>query len=92
MPDSTLNTAEPAFVPALADALRHDMAGATVEYECLRPDRYRFIVVWSGFENLGHPERQRRVWKVADQVVPGADMLSVGMILAVTPDEAQSSP
>ena len=79
--------AVPGFVGRLADALRQDMPGATVDTEHIRGNRYRFLVEWDQFTGVGHPERQRRVWAVAEKVVPRADMLDVGMILTIAPDE-----
>jgi hypothetical protein len=77
----------PPFVTALELALRRELPRADVTIEHIRGRRYRFIVVWRGFTGVGHPERQRRVWKVAESIVPRDDLLDVGMILTIAPDE-----
>lgn len=77
----------PQFVEALADALKERLPGARVDVEHVRGSRYRFVVVWDRFNRMPHPERQRRVWAIADQVVPGKELLDVGMILTVAPDD-----
>ena len=77
----------PSFVTALESALRRELPKAEVTTEHVRGRRYRFIIVWPGFDGVGHPERQRRVWKVAESVVPRGDLLDVGMILTIAPDE-----
>ena len=77
----------PAFVLALKSALRRNMPKAEVTSEHVRGRRYRFVVVWDQFTGVGHPERQRRVWKVAEEVVPREDLFDVGMILTIAPQE-----
>lgn len=78
---------EPAYVGQLAAALQQRLAGAQIVHECVRRDRYRFIIVWERFENLGHPERQRMVWDIADSVLDKADLLNVAMIITLAPTE-----
>jgi len=63
------------------------LPGAQVASEQIRGSRYRFEVLWSHFSGVGHPERQRRVWAIAEAVVPRPDLLDVGMILTVAPEE-----
>ena len=77
----------PSFVTALESALRRAMPKAEVTIEHVRGRRYRFVVVWHGFTGVGHPERQRRVWKTAETVVPRDDLIDVGMILTIAPEE-----
>lgn len=77
----------PAFVVALEDALRRELPGAHVSSEQVRVNRYRFEVLWDDFSGVGHPERQQRVWTIAESVVPRQDLLDVGMILTISPDE-----
>jgi len=63
------------------------MPKSEVTSEHVRGRRYRFVVIWDGFTGVGHPERQRRVWKVAEAVVPREDLFDVGMILTIAPEE-----
>ncbi len=77
----------PAFVVALENALRRELPGAQVSSEHVRGNRYRFEVLWDHFSGVGHPERQQRVWSIAEDVVPRQDLLDVGMILTISPDE-----
>lgn len=77
----------PNFVRTLTDALAQNLSGARIDTEQIRGDRYRFVVVWDGFQHRGHPERQRHVWAIAEQAIPGADLLNVGMIITMSPDE-----
>jgi hypothetical protein len=76
-------TATPGYVAQLEGALRRHLRGAKVQHEQVRRDRYRFIVLWGGFDNLGHPERQRKVWDVADATLNKGDLLNVAMILTL---------
>ena len=80
-------TRPPAFVERLKAALRHELPEAEISTEQIRGDRYRFVVVSDQFSGIGHPERQRRVWAVAEAVVPRPDLLDVGMILTIAPEE-----
>ena len=77
----------PDYVTALAEALAQQLPGARVDAERIRGSRYRFIVIWDRFNNVGHPERQRKVWSIADRVVPGERLLDVGMILTIAPGD-----
>ena len=77
----------PSFVTALESALRRELPKSEVTTEHVRGRRHRFVVVWRGFTGVGHPERQRRVWKVAESVVPRDDLFDVGMILTIAPEE-----
>lgn len=78
----------PQYVLRLADALRRELPGAAVDFEPVRKDRFRFIVIWKKFNGRGHPERQERVWNIADKSLPGKDLLKVMMILTLGTDEA----
>ena len=82
--------AEPAFVTRLSEALRRQLAGADVTPEQIRGDRYRFVVVWGGFDPLGHPERQRLVWDLAERELAREDLLNVGMILTLGQEDLPS--
>lgn len=77
----------PPFVSALDVALKKVAADAGVSIEHIRANRYRFIVVSKKFTNMGHPERQRLVWSIAEKIVPPANIFDVGMILAIAPSE-----
>jgi hypothetical protein len=77
----------PTYVQRLADALQGGLPGAQVKHEQVRRDRYRFVVVWDQFDNLGHPERQKRVWDIADATLPKSDLLNVAMIITLAPSE-----
>ena len=84
-------TAPPAFVTKLVVALRKDLPGADVTTEQIRGRRYRFVVVADQFDGVGHPERQQHVWDLAERVVAGKDLLDVGMILTIAPEELSSA-
>ncbi len=73
----------PEYVTRLENALKRAFPRAKVGFEQVRRDRYRFMVVWSGFDGMGHPERQEMVWNIADEVVPKSDILKVGMIITL---------
>jgi len=73
---------EPEYVATLSDALRKNLKGAVVHHEHVRGDRYRFIVAWKRFDAIDHPERQRKVWDIAEQAL-GKDLLKVSMILTL---------
>lgn len=75
--------AKPAFVARLSDALRRQLAGAEVTDEQIRADRYRFVVLWGRFDSMGHPERQRLVWEIAERELNREDLQNVGMILTI---------
>ena len=74
---------EPAYVAQLSAAIRKRLAGARISHEKVRGDRYRFIVVSSRFDRLGHPERQRLVWDIADTVLTKSDLIKIAMILTL---------
>jgi hypothetical protein len=74
---------QPAYVEKLAVSLRAELPNAEVNAEHVRGDRYRFVVVWPGFDDLMHPERQERVWEIADGVLEKQDLLKDSMILTL---------
>jgi stress-induced morphogen len=78
---------EPAYVGRLAAALQQRVPGAQVSHERVRRDRYRFVVISDRFEGLGHPERQRMVWDIADAVLDKSNLLNVAMIITMAPTE-----
>ena len=80
---------EPAFVASLIAALRQKFSGAEVSYEHVRGIRYRFIVQWDHFDSLGHPERQKQVWKIAEEALGKADLLNVSMILTLSRSDVE---
>jgi hypothetical protein len=55
----------------------------------VRRDRYRFVVISSKFEEMGHPERQRIVWDLAERSLDPMDLLNVAMIITMAPSEVQ---
>jgi hypothetical protein len=67
----------------LVAALKKELSGADVSFEHVRGNRYRFSVAWDKFDEMGHPERQRLVWNIAERVVRSEDLLDVGMILTL---------
>ena len=74
---------EPDFVGTLRAVLKRKLTGAQVEVEQIRGQRYRFSVVWDRFDRMGHPERQERVWAIAESALEPGDLLNVGMILTL---------
>lgn len=81
----------PAHVPRLAAALKQRLPGAEVDTEHVRADRFRFIVVWGPFDQMDHPERQRIVWDLAEQVLAPRDLLNVSMILTLGDEDLPQS-
>jgi len=78
---------EPAYVSQLETALQREMTGAQVSHECVRRDRYRFVLVWDGFENMPHPERQKKVWDIGSAASEKQDITNVAMIITLAPTE-----
>ncbi len=74
---------KPPYVEQLTIALESALKGAEVDVEQVRDDRYRFIVVWPGFDQLGHPERQDIVWDLVAKTLDRADIRKVTMILTL---------
>lgn len=83
---------EPAYVLSLTMALKEALKGASVEHEQTRRGRYRWTVVSDSFKDMGHPERQRLVWGIADRTLQKSDLLNVAMILTVAPSEILWDP
>lgn len=77
----------PSFVRRLSDVLKQRLAGAEVDHEQIRGTRYRLVVVWQGFDDMDHPERQQLVWDIADEVLDKPDLLNVGMIITLGKDD-----
>lgn len=80
MAESTVT--EPAYVAKLHEALTRQLPGSAVRAEHVRADRYRFEVVWQPFDAMNHPERQEKVWDVAERTL-GSDLVKVTMILTL---------
>jgi hypothetical protein len=74
---------QPAYVDQLIDAFTEALAGAEVDFERLRSDRYRFAVVWDRFDPMEHPERQQIVWRIAEKSLNETDLAKVVMILTL---------
>ena len=85
MAEGTL--AEPTYVAPLTAALRQAMPDAQVRHEQVRHNRYRFIVLSDRFKDMGHPERQRIVWDIADAALAKPDLRNVAMILTIAPSD-----
>ena len=79
--------AAPRFVDRLTRALRETVHDAEVAYERVRGDRFRFSVVSDHFAEMGHPERQRIVWDVAERVLNKAELVNVAMIITMSAAE-----
>ena len=74
----------PEFVLTLEQALKGKRRNAQIDVQKVgRTNRYRFIVVWNRFDRMGHPERQRKVWDIADAELEPADLLKEGMIITL---------
>jgi hypothetical protein len=78
---------KPAYVERLTQALQQKLQGAEVTSEQLRADRYRFEILWRGFDNMEHPDRQRIVWDIADALLDKQDLRKVSMILTIADDD-----
>lgn len=81
----------PAYVQRLTAALKQRLPGAEVDTEHVRGDRFRFVVVWGPFDQMGHPERQRIVWDLAEQELEPRELLNVSMILTLGDEDLPQS-
>lgn len=77
----------PAYVDKLVAAFKHELPDADVEYEQVRRDRYRFIVISRQFDGMGHPERQELVWQLTERTLNAQELLKVTMILTIGEQE-----
>ena len=77
----------PSYVSTLVGAIRKRIPKAEIDFEHVEGDRYRFIVISSRFNRMGHPERQRLVWDLTDAALKKADLLKVAMIITMSPKE-----
>ncbi|HET6250244.1 MAG TPA: hypothetical protein VFE47_21315 [Tepidisphaeraceae bacterium] len=77
----------PPYVEQLSAALQKALPGAEVDIEHVRTDRYRFVVVWPGFDGMGHPERQELVWDLTEKTLARSELRKVTMILTVGHDD-----
>ena len=73
----------PEYVQTLSKALEHRLRGAKVLAEKVRQDRFRFEVIWGKFDSMGHPERQRLVWDIVEEVLPKTEWWNVAMIITI---------
>ena len=69
--------------------LENAFPGIDVSTEVLPDGRITGSVVWSGFTNLDHVERQSEIRAVLREKL-GADAQMVGVLLAYTPDELKA--
>ncbi len=83
----TALTEPPAAIARLVAALQREFPGAEISTEHIRGNRYRIVMVWDEFTGVAHPERQSAVWATAGRTVNASELLDVGMILTVSPDE-----
>ena len=78
----------PSFVAATVSALDEAFPGSQIDVERIgRTRNYRIAVVWPNFKRMGHPQRQNRGWDIAERVLSPQEILRIGMILTLTPDE-----
>lgn len=77
----------PEYVDKLETELQRALPGSRIWHEFIRKDRYRLIIVSDKFDRLGHPERQRKVWDIADGILDKSDLLKVSMILTMSESE-----
>jgi len=45
------------------------------------------VLVWSGFEGMDGPDRQRALWRTLRERLSPEDLLQVSLIMTVTPTE-----
>lgn len=78
----------PGFAEALATALKDGFPDAQVDMERIgRTNRYRFAVISPRFQRMDHPKRQNLVWDIAERVLKPQELLRVGLILTLRPDD-----
>lgn len=87
MAHATVSKRPPLYVNKLEAEIQKAIPGSRIWHEWVRKDRYRLIVVSKKFERLGHPERQRKVWDIADKALDKSDLLKVSMILTMSDSE-----
>lgn len=83
MAQGTLASKRPAYVGRLIAALKRALPRAKVGSQHVRRERYRFMVVSPKFDGMGHPERQRLVWDLADATLKKNELLNVAMIITL---------
>ena len=72
----------------IINALTQAFAQANVELDDLPGGRYSGLIVWEGFTEDDHTERQRRIRQALVKGL-GTESNTVGVILAYTPHEMQ---
>ena len=82
---------EPKYVGQLKKALEDEFPQSEIDYEPIRKERFRFVVVDATFDDMGHPERQEMVWAIAEKVLAKSDLMKVGMIITMSPAELPSN-
>ena len=87
MAQATVTKKVPDYVGKLEAEIQKAFPGSRIWHESVRKDRYRVLVVSKKFERLGHPERQRVVWNIADSALDKSDLLKVSMILTMSESE-----
>ncbi len=78
---------EPAYVAHLSTALKTALKDAQITHERVRGDRFRFVVIADEFDGMEHPQRQRKVWDLADKTLGKDNLLNVAMIITLSPTE-----
>jgi len=74
---------KPEYVTKLVEALARAIPGADVDAEQVRGERYRFTVLSTHFDGMGHPERQEQVWDIAEKALDSESLRKVTMILTL---------
>lgn len=76
---------------ALNDRVREliaeHFAGAEIRLEDDNPTRCVGMMVWTGFSGVEQVDRQRRLAAVLREGLRPEDLVNVGVILTMTPDE-----
>lgn len=72
----------------ITNVLTQAFAQAHVELDDLPGGRYSGLIVWEGFNEDDHTERQRRIRQALTKGL-GVESALVGVILAYTPHEMQ---
>lgn len=68
-------------------AIEKRLAGSTVVFDSDSSDRVYGVVSWQGFAPMDQVERQRHLTETLEQALTPDEMLHVGVLLTMTPDE-----
>ncbi|HSU66988.1 MAG TPA: hypothetical protein VLJ39_08965 [Tepidisphaeraceae bacterium] len=75
----------------LIAALTQQLPGSEVHTEHVRAERFRFVIVWSQFDAMDHPERQQLVWDIAERELAPQELRNVSMILTLGDEDLPQS-